>query len=181
MFLYVNHQPELYVFIRQPPTSICLPLRYSFVWALQGNSIYSQPFGMNSQMIFPRICCLVVTVIMDPVSSKAGKSWKNTKWSTKDSDIMGYISLGTHTYVYIYMYMHRIYAPVVAYITNTMICGFVWKWGIYLLYPAKWEGTSSTLINITLTFWGWPYFRTNPNRPCWGEFSTCFSEVFNNV
>ena len=147
MFLYVNHQPELYVFIRQPPTSICLPLRCSFVWALQGNSIYSQPFGMNSQMIFPRICCLVVTVIMDPVSSKAGKSWKNTKWSTKDSDIMGYISLGTHTYVYIYMYMHRI----------------------------------STLIKITLTFWGWPYFRTNPNRPCWGEFSTCSSEVFNNV
>jgi hypothetical protein len=27
---------------------------------------------------------------------------KNTKWSTKDSDIVGYISLGTHTYVYIY-------------------------------------------------------------------------------
>ena len=129
MFLYVNHQPELYVFIRQPPTSICLPLRYSFVWALQGNSIYSQPFGMNSQMIFPRICCLVVTVIMDPVSSKAGKSWKNRKWSTKDSDIMGYISLGTHTYVYnIYIYIY-IYAPVVAYITNTMICGIVWKWG----------------------------------------------------
>ena len=108
MFLYVNHQPELYVFIRQPPTSICLPLRYSCVWALQGNSIYSQPFGMNSQMIFPRICCLVVTVIMDPVSSKAGKSWKNTKWSTKDSDIMGYISLGTHTHMCIYIY---VYAP----------------------------------------------------------------------
>ena len=44
MFLYVNHQPEWCVFIGQPPTSISLPLRYSFVWALQGNSISSQPF-----------------------------------------------------------------------------------------------------------------------------------------